>query len=130
MKRIFEQVASVFLGGTFIVMALDYFFRWFAVAQPPVGSPAAVFEGAMIHSGYFAFVKGIEIAGGILIMVPRLRAFGLLALGPVLVNILCFHAFLRQWQGFFPLPFAVCILALFLLWIRRMTFLRLYEPKH
>jgi putative oxidoreductase len=130
MKRLPQQIAAVLLGGTFIVLALDYFFRWFAVAQPLPGSPAAVFEGAMIHSGYFAFVKGIEIVGGILVLVPRLRPIGLLALGPVLVNIVCFHAFLRQWQGFFPLPFGVCVLALFLLWTCRGVFFRLYEPQH
>jgi len=130
MKPLLQQLAAIFLGGTFLLMALDYFFHWFAVAVPPPDSAAAAFEGAMIHSGYFAFVKGIEIAGGILVMVPRLRAYGLLALGPVLVNIVCFHAFLRHWQGFFPLAFGVCVIGLYLLWTCRMAFLRLYEPQH
>jgi len=38
----------------------------------------------------------------------------LLALGPIVVNILCFHMFLAKGAGLFPLPLVVASLPLFL----------------
>ena len=81
-----------------------------------------MFLGAMIPTGYFAFVKVLEIAGGILVAIPRTRPLGLLVLGPIVVNILCFHGFLMGGAGLFPLPFVVATLSAFLLWTERAAF--------
>ncbi len=90
--------------------------------EPPAGSPLAMFLGAMIPTGYFGFVKVLEIIGGILVAIPRTRPLGLLTLGPIVVNILCFHIFLAKGAGLFPLPLLVGSLSVFLLWVNRATF--------
>jgi hypothetical protein len=121
MKHI-ANIAGVLLGIVFNVVALNFFFHFFSMPAPPEGSPPAMFLGAMIPTGYFAFVKVLEIIGGILVAVPRTRPLGLLALGPIVVNILCFHIFLTKGARLFPLPLLVASLSLFLLWTERAAF--------
>ena len=120
--KLTANIAGVLLGLVFNVVALNFFFHFFAMPEPPAGSPPAMFLGAMIPTGYFAFVKILEITGGILVAIPRTRPLGLLTLGPIVVNILCFHLFLARGAGLFPLPALVGTLSLFLLWVHRAAF--------
>ena len=61
--------------------------------------------------------------GGILVAIPRARNFGLLVLGPILVNILAFHAFVMKGEGLFsPLLLIITALAAYLLWCGRKAF--------
>ncbi len=120
--KLISNIAGVLLGLIFNVVALNYFFHFFQMPAPPAGSPAAMFLGAMIPTGYFAFVKVLEIIGGILVAIPRTRLLGLLMVGPIIVNFLCFHIFVTKGAGLFGLPLLVALLSLFLLWLNRATF--------
>ena len=89
----------------------------------PEGSPAAMFMGAFGPTGYFTFVKILEVLGGILVAIPRTRNFGLLVLGPIIVNILAFHVFIMKGEGLFnPALLFLVALALYLLWAGRKAF--------
>lgn len=123
--KLAANIAGILLGLIFNVVAWNFFLHFFSMPEPPAGSPPAMFLGAMIPTGYFAFVKVLEITGGILVAIPRTRPLGLLALGPILVNILCFHTFLTKGAGLVGLPLLVAALALFLLWTERAAFSRL-----
>lgn len=93
---------------------------------PPEGSPTALFMGALVPTGYLTFVKVFEVLGGVLVAIPRTRNFGLLVLGPIILNILAFHLFITGGVGLFnPLLIVICLLALFLLWSGRKAFLGL-----
>ena len=123
--KLAANIAGILLGLIFNVVAWNFFLHFFSMPEPPAGSPPAMFLGAMIPTGYFAFVKVLEITGGILVAIPRTRPLGLLTLGPILVNILCFHTFLTKGAGLVGLPLLVSLLALFLLWSERAAFSRL-----
>src|SRR5437879_11409674 len=123
--KILSNIAGVLLGLIFSVLALTFFFHFCEMPAPPADSPPALFLGAMIPTGYFAFVKVLEIIGGILVAIPRTRPLGLLTLGPIVVNILCFHIFLAKGAGLFGLPLLVVALSLFLLWTECAAFSRL-----
>ena len=123
--KIAPNIAGILLGLIFNVVAWNFFLHFFEMPAPPADSPPAMFLGAMIPTGYFTFVKVLEIIGGILDAIPRTRSLGLLALGPIVVNILCFHIFLAKGAGLFPLPLLVASLSLFLLWTERAAFSRL-----
>ena len=123
--KILSNIAGVLLGLIFNVVALNFFFHFFEMPAPPADSPPAMFLGAMIPTGYFAFVKVLEITGGILVAIPHTRPVGLLTLGPIVVNILCFHIFLANGAGLVGLPLLVASLSLFLLWANRAAFSRL-----
>ena len=120
--KLAANIAAILLGLIFNVVAWNFFLHFFSMPEPPPGSPPAMFLGAMIPTGYFACVKVLEITGGILVAIPRTRPLGLLTLGPILVNILCFHTFLTKGDGLVGLPLLVGSLALFLLWTERVAF--------
>ncbi|MDB6124275.1 MAG: uncharacterized protein JWQ71_3268 [Pedosphaera sp.] len=120
--KLASNIAGILLGLIFNVVAFNYFFPFFSMPAPPADSPPGLFLGAMIPTGYFAFVQLLEIAGGVLVAVPRTRTLGLLTLGPIVVNILCFHIFLAKGAGLIPLPSLVTLLSLFLLWTSRGAF--------
>jgi len=71
-------------------------------------------------SHYLWVVGALQIAGGALLLSGRFVPLGLTLLGPVIVNILCFHIFLAQ-SGL-PLAIVVLVLALLLLWSYRENF--------
>jgi len=55
--------------------------------------------------------------------VPKTRNIGLLIIGPIIVNILCFHIFLMKGTTLAdPMLVAISALALFLLWCGRRAF--------
>lgn len=82
--------------------------------------------GALVPTGYLAFVKVLEIAGGLLVAIPRTRSLGLLILGPIIINILAFHVFLAKGVGLFEPPLVIIVaLALYVFWTCRKPFLNL-----
>ena len=83
--------------------------------------------GAGYTSGFLAFVKVLEILGGLLVAIPKTRNFGLLVLGPIIVNILAFHIFIVKGGLFDPLLILVSALAAFLLWSERAAFGKLLK---
>jgi putative oxidoreductase len=118
------NIVGGLLGLLFIVFGLNFFLNFLpAPGNPPEGSPPALFFGALIPTGYFAFVKSLEILGGVLVAIPKTRNFGLLVLGPIIINILAFHVFLTKGAGFAdPVVSIIAILPLFLLWTARNSF--------
>ena len=124
MKKWLPCIAGVVLGLLFVMSAVVVLFNLVKAPPPPEGSPAAMFFGAFGPTGYFTFVKIFELVGGLVVMIPRLRNFGLLLLGPVIVNILAFHILLGG--GFKdllnPMILIMLVLALYLFWVGRKNF--------
>lgn len=94
MKKI-PCVAALLLGLAFIAFGLNF---WLHFLPPPPalpeGSPAKAFIGAMYGSGYLALIKALEVLGGVLLILPRTRVWGLILTGAILFNIACVHQFL------------------------------------
>ena len=116
-------IAGVLLGLLFIMSSVVVLFNLVQMPPPPEGTPAALFFGAFGPTGYMTFVKVLELLGGILVAIPRTRNFGLLVLGPILVNILAFHVFIMKGQSLAdPMLLVIVLLALYLLWVGRKAF--------
>ena len=126
MKHI-PTIAGALLGVLFVVFGLNFFLKFIPMPPgPPEGSPPALFMGALFPTGYLAFIKVLEITGGLLVAIPRTRNLGLLILGPIIVNILCFHIFLTKGATLVdPVNLGISALALFLLWTERKAFVGL-----
>lgn len=127
MKDKLPTIAAGLLGFAFVVFGANHFLKFIPMGDPPPeGSPAALFFGAFYPSGWLTFVKVCEIAGGILVAVPKTRNFGLLVLGPIVINILAFNLFLTKCTGLLQPPvIAVSVISAFLLWSERQKFAKL-----
>jgi len=85
-------VARILLGLLFTVFGLNGFLH-FIPASPPSGL-AGQYVGALYVSHYLVVVFLLQLIGGLLLLVNRFVPLSLVLLGPVIVNILLFHAFL------------------------------------
>ena len=117
--KIATIIARVLLGVLFVVLCLNFFLNFIPLPPPPAG-PARDFMMALAVSHYFYVVGALQVIGGVLLLAGRLVPLGLTLLGPVIVNILCFHIFLDP-SGL-PLAIVVATLSLFLLWRYRPSF--------
>lgn len=108
--RIASIVARYLLGLIFVVFGLNGFFH-FIPMPPPKGALAAQFGGAIFASHYWVVVFGIQMLGGVLLLVNRYVVLALVLLGPVIVNIFFFHALMAP-EG---LPLAVAVVVLWVI---------------
>jgi putative oxidoreductase len=129
MKHI-PTLAAGLLGLAFIIFGANFFLNFIPMpADPsPADAPHKLFMGALIPTGYLAFVKVLEILGGVLVAVPKTRNLGLLVLGPIIVNIFAFHVFLTKGAGLTDPPLvAIALLSGFVLFSERKTWLGLIK---
>jgi putative oxidoreductase len=117
-------VARLLLGLVFVVFGSNAFLHF--IPMPPMEGPAGAFMGALVSSGYIYAIAGLQVLGGLLLLLgARFVALGLTVLGPVIVNILLYHIFLDP-KGL-PVALVVVALTLFLLWVYRYKFPALFQ---
>ena len=93
--KIVTLIARILLGLVSLVFGLNGFLNFLNMGPMPTGL-AGQFMGALILSHYYWVVAALQIAGGLLLLVNRFVPLALVLLGPVIVNILCYHVFLNQ----------------------------------
>ena len=118
--KLATNIVAALLGLLFVAGALFFFFGTLP-PPPPEDSLPGKFMAAFGPTGYMNFVKVLEILGGVLVAIPKTRNLGLLILGPIIINILCFHGFVAR-GGFNAVHGFIVIAALFLLWSERRAF--------
>jgi putative oxidoreductase len=111
------------LGLIFVIFGSNKFLHFLPL--PPMQGAAAQFMGAMFETHYLYAVAACEVVGGLLLLSGRYAPLGLTLVGPVVVNILCFHIFMAP-SGL-PVASVVSALALFLLWRYRQNFAGLVQ---
>lgn len=92
--KIVTLIARLLLGLIFVVFGLNGFLNFLDMGPPPAGL-AGQFIGALFLSHYFWVVAALQIAGGVLLLANRFVPLALVLLGPVIVNIICYHVFLH-----------------------------------
>jgi putative oxidoreductase len=122
--KIITIIARVLLGLVFVVFGSNTFLHF--IPMPPMSGPSGAFITAMYETHYLYVVGGCQVLGGLILLIGRYVPLGLTLLGPVIVNILCFHIFMNH-QGW-QLASVVAVIALFLLWRNRAAFAGLLKP--
>jgi hypothetical protein len=88
---------------------------------------AGEFLTVLIQSHYVLFVSALQIAGGALLLVNRYVPLGLTLLGPVIVNIILYHALMDR--AGLPLAIVVAILWGVVAYRQRQYFSSLFVQK-
>jgi len=83
-------IARYLLGIVFLVFGLNGFFHF--IPSPPPTGLAGQFAGALFVSHYLVAVFLLQLVGGVLLLANRFVPLALSLLGPVIVNIILFHA--------------------------------------
>lgn len=117
--KIATIIARSLLGLIFVVFGSNMFLHFIPLPPLPEG-PARDFMTALFVSHYVYVVGAVQVVGGFLLFTGRWTPLGLTLVGPVIVNIVSFHAFMAP--AGLPLATVVSALALFLLWNYRQNF--------
>src|SRR6266436_9628447 len=112
-------ISRVLLGLIFVTFGLNMFLN-FIPMPPPAEGPAREFMTALFMSHYVYVVGALQVVGGLILLSGRWVPLGLTLLGPVILNIVCFHVLMAP--AGLPMAIVVSALALFLLWNYRKNF--------
>ena len=93
--KIVLLIARLLLGLIFLVFGLNGFLNFLSMGPMPTGL-AGQFIGALFLSHYYWVVAVLQIAGGLLLLANRFVPLALVLLGPIIVNIICYHVFLNH----------------------------------
>jgi putative oxidoreductase len=120
------HISRILLGLVFVVFGANGFLH-FMGPMPQLEGDAGAFLGALANSGYIYVIAGLQLVGGLCLLIgSRLVPLGLILLGPVIVNIVLYHIFLYR-EGM-SIAIVISILALFLLWVYRYKFPAIFQP--
>lgn len=110
MKKKILFIASLLSGIMFINAGLNKFFNYIPVPDDLPQDVMTMFEAMMTITWLMPLIATFEIIGGVLLIIPRFRALGVLVLTPLMVGILSHHFTLGDYN---PVPF---VLAAILIW--------------
>ena len=119
-------IARLLLGLVSVVFGLNGFLNFLSMGPMPTGL-AGQFIGALVLSHYFWVVAALQIAGGALLLVNRFVPLALVLLGPVIVNIICYHVFLNHSGA--ALALVVTILWFTVFYGKRQYFSRVFAQR-
>lgn len=105
MKKV-STISRYLLGFIFLVFGLNGFLHF--IPTPPPQGIGSQFMGALFMSGELYVIMGLQLLAGVLLLAGRYVPLALTLIGPVVVNILLFHAFMDL-SG---LPVALVVTAL------------------
>jgi putative oxidoreductase len=122
--KIVALIARILLGLTFVVFGANGLHPFLHMPPPP--GLAGQYIGALFQSHYAIVPFACQLIGGTLLLVGRYVPLALAILGPVIVNILSFHAFMEP--GGLPMASVVAVLWLILFYYYRKSFAGIFEP--
>jgi hypothetical protein len=123
--RIAALIARYLLGLIFLVFGLNGFLHFIPMMPPP--GVAGQFVGALFVSHVMVVIFLLELISAILLLANRNVPLALVLLGPVIVNIVLFHAFMAP-SGL-PLAAVVVILWGLVAWSVRPAFAGIFQQK-
>jgi putative oxidoreductase len=125
-SKLIPNIAGLLLGLLFVSASIPVLFHLIKTPPLPEGTPIAHYMEAFGPTGLMTFVKVCELTGAILVAIPRTRNWGLLVLGPIIVNIIMFHLCITSAKHLLDWMLdSIIVLALYLLWAGRKQFVGL-----
>jgi hypothetical protein len=88
--RVAALIARILLGLIFVFFGLNGLYPFLPSPPLPPGL-AGQYISVFFASHYIYIVSGLQVLGGLLLLLNRYTILGLTILGPIIVNILAFH---------------------------------------
>ena len=123
--RTASTIARYLMGLIFLVFGLNGFLH-FLPMRTPEGN-AGQFFGALYSSGYLNVIFACQLVPAVFLLINRYGPLALAVLGPVLVNIISFHAFMAP-SGL-PLALFVAVLWFATFWGVRSAFAGVFQSR-
>ena len=123
--KITVLIARCLLGFVFLVFGLNGFLHF--IPQPPMSGLALQFVMALAMSHFMAVVFLIQIVAAVPLLLNRYVPLALVLLGPVLANIVLFHAFMAP--AGLPLPIILAVLWCLVAYDHRAAFAGIFQPQ-
>lgn len=124
--KIVSLIARLLLALIFLVFGANGFLNFIPMHEMPTGL-AGGYLAALAGTPYFYVVSAIMLVAGVLLLVNRFVPLAITLLGPVLVNILLYHAFLHP-KGFEPGAFSA-LLWLVVFYAHRSAFAGIFQAR-
>jgi len=118
--RIVTMVSRLLLGALMVFAGANHMFN-FLPKQPLPPGVAGQFLGAMIATGFLAFVGACEVIAGLLLLINRFVPLGLTVLGPIILNIIVLDLLIAPKA--LPVAAVITILWILVAWTVRSVFL-------
>lgn len=120
-------IARLLLGLSVFGFGLNNVLHFLKISPGPP-SDATTFNTILVGHGYMSFVGILMVVGGVLLLVGRFVPLGLVLLGPVLINILLYHALIAPEDGIgAAIPgLVLTLLEIFVIWAYRRNFSGLF----
>ena len=124
--KIASIIARYLLAFVFVVFGLNGFLH-FIPQPPPASELAQQFFTVMFTSHYLLFVFALQLIAGVLFLFRRTVPLALTIAGPLIVNILLFHALMDP-GGIVP-GLVVTALWFVIYWQFRTAFFGIFFPE-
>lgn len=122
--RILTTILGRVFGLFWLVFGLNGLFHFFPIPAPPQES--AYFMEALARTGYaLPLIYGLEVVGGLLLLLGGWQALALLLLAPVTANIILYDMVLNP--AGLAIGIAVAAIHIFLLWRCRAAYTPLLQ---
>jgi uncharacterized membrane protein YphA (DoxX/SURF4 family) len=109
--KIATNIARILMGLIFLIFGLNKFLNFIPAQMPP--GTAGQFAGILFTTHYLWIIALIEIASAALLLLNRYVALALTLSGPVVVNILLFHALMAPSGLPIGIVLAICWFTVF-----------------
>ena len=123
--KIAALIARYLLGLMFLVFGLNGFLHF--IPQPPPTGLALQYLTVLTESHYMVAVFLLQIIGGVLLLANRFVPIALVLLGPVIANILLYHALMAP--AGIPPGLLALILWLIVFYSVRSAFTGVFVPR-
>lgn len=121
--KIAAAISRYLLGLIFLTFGLNGFLHF--IPMPPPTGTAGQFFGALFVSRFYVVIFFLQIVGAVLLLINRYVPLALTILGPIIVNILCFHILMAP--AGLPLAIGVTVLWLIVAYHVRAAFAGIFQ---
>ena len=125
--KILVMIARILLGLIFAFFGANLMFHFLPNPPMPPG-PVKDFTTILATTHYIAMIGFFQFLGGLLLLIDRYVAVGLIILAAEIVNILTTHILVMH-GGLFPIPILVVLLWLLVFWRNRAAFAGVFQAK-